>query len=398
MFSTLIAFWQHEISLIRDSLEGDNKDYSLCNESENASLHLPGVWQRDSEQGDSELEKGSQILQPGMLQSEQAQNQGRSGGDHRGNQEKATLRRNFLGVRELSRQRSHSSESCTCPSCQQLLISLDDGCGICGWVPSSSVLGDKQNDSSHPLELEQLRLEQLPALEERACTHSLEFNPKPVLGETAHPLELEQQSVLGEMLTEEISNSINPLVLPSVPFSERKLLPPVRGIYLVLRQAKLIYVGQTADIHERWRSHILTPKLRTVPDIRIAWKQVLHLPLEPIEKSLIEKFQPLFNTKHVTQPKNPSGWLEHYTKNKQLKSGAIATYPSVEGERDPDNPQHWYWAYRYEEKKKSAKSDNGYITRAVSVSRVKVEAIKLAISRKWSVERILTFIRGQLNE
>lgn len=238
--------------------------------------------------------------------------------------------------------------------------------------------------------------EQLPALENRDRTRSLEPNSKPVLGDKLFPLEPDQQqSVLGETLVEEISNSINPLVLPSVPFSNRKLLPPVRGIYLVLRQAKVIYVGQVADIHECWRSHILIPKLQTLPNIRIAWKPLESVPLKPIEKSLIEKLQPPFNNKHVTQRKNPSGWLEHYTKTKKLKSGVIATYPRVEGERDPEDLEHWYWAYRWEEKRDNAKSDNGYVTRAVSLPRNKVEAVQLAITLGWSVAKILKFIHNK---
>jgi hypothetical protein len=33
-------------------------------------------------------------------------------------------------------QTSPSVESCTCPSCAQLLLRLKDGCGVCGWLPS----------------------------------------------------------------------------------------------------------------------------------------------------------------------------------------------------------------------------------------------------------------------
>lgn len=91
-----------------------------------------------------------------------------------------------------------------------------------------------------------------------------------------------------------------------------------------------------------------------------------------------------------------SGWLEQYTKTKKLKSGVTATYPLCEGERDPDNPEHWYWAYRYEEKRENARSDNGYVTRAVSLPRVKVEAVQLVVALGWSVAKILQFIRGEL--
>lgn len=95
-----------------------------------------------------------------------------------------------------------------------------------------------------------------------------------------------------------------------------------------------------------------------------------------------------------TTKRRASGWLEHYTKSKKLKSGIIATYPRVEGERDPDNPAHWYWAYRWEEKRENAKSDNGCVTRAVSLPRDKVQAVNLAIARDWPVEKILSFIRS----
>lgn len=72
-----------------------------------------------------------------------------------------------------------------------------------------------------------------------------------------------------------------------------------------------------------------------------------------------------------------------------------ATYPRVEGERDPENLEHWYWAYRWEEKRDNAKSDNGYVTRAVSLPRKKVQAVQLVITLGWSMEKILQFIKGE---
>lgn len=96
------------------------------------------------------------------------------------------------------------------------------------------------------------------------------------------------------------------------------------------------------------------------------------------------------------KPSRASGWLEKYTKNKKLKSGVTTTYPRVEGEREPDNPEHWYWAYRWEEKRESAKSGNGCVTRAISLPKDKVQAVSLAIARDCPVEKILAFIRGEL--
>lgn len=87
-----------------------------------------------------------------------------------------------------------------------------------------------------------------------------------------------------------------------------------------------------------------------------------------------------FNIEHplelqLAKTGRASGWLEPYTKTKLLKSGITATYPLVEGERDLDNPAHWYWAYRWEEKIQGTKSDNRYVTRAVSWPRHQVEAV-----------------------
>ena len=93
-----------------------------------------------------------------------------------------------------------------------------------------------------------------------------------------------------------------------------------------------------------------------------------------------------------------SGWLEPYTKNKKLKSGLIATYPRVEAKRDPDNPKHWYWAYKWEEKNSNAKSANGFVSRAVNVPVVKVEAVKTAIAFRWPVKKVLQYLRDELIE
>jgi hypothetical protein len=86
-----------------------------------------------------------------------------------------------------------------------------------------------------------------------------------------------------------------------------------------------------------------------------------------------------------------SGWLEKYTKTKRLKDGILETYPLIAGKRDPNQINHWYWAYRWEQKRVSG----GFTTRAVSLPKHKVEAVELAIALRWSVEKILSFIRGE---
>ncbi|WP_009630055.1 hypothetical protein [Synechocystis sp. PCC 7509] len=92
--------------------------------------------------------------------------------------------------------------------------------------------------------------------------------------------------------------------------------------------------------------------------------------------------------------KKASGWLERKTTTKKLTNGSNVTYPIVQGDRIADNPQHWYWVYRWEEKTGDAYSDNGYITRAIAIPQTKVEGVRLALSLGWSVEKITLLIRA----
>ncbi|NJR72955.1 MAG: hypothetical protein HC773_03170 [Scytonema sp. CRU_2_7] len=87
--------------------------------------------------------------------------------------------------------------------------------------------------------------------------------------------------------------------------------------------------------------------------------------------------------------------MEHYFKNKKLKDGTISTFPKVEGYREADNPEHWYWAYKWEERNPKALSPNGYITRAVSVPSNKVYQVRYAIASRWNVPQILQLIKGE---
>lgn len=92
-----------------------------------------------------------------------------------------------------------------------------------------------------------------------------------------------------------------------------------------------------------------------------------------------------------------SGWLECYLKNKKLKSGDIATYPRVLGERDKQdpmtaNPHHYYWAYKYEQKSPKARSNNGFISKAIGLHPSSVDAVRAAIASGKSISEILTLI------
>jgi hypothetical protein len=99
------------------------------------------------------------------------------------------------------------------------------------------------------------------------------------------------------------------------------------------------------------------------------------------EKVLEEK------TSHSLEKFSASGCLYCYLKHKKLKSGAIASYPVVDGVRDSSNPSHWYWGYSYEV------LDNGkWKGRSLSVSKSKVLAVQAMIDNHKSVSEIKAFI------
>ncbi|MBR8832535.1 MAG: hypothetical protein DSM106950_00445 [Stigonema ocellatum SAG 48.90 = DSM 106950] len=85
-----------------------------------------------------------------------------------------------------------------------------------------------------------------------------------------------------------------------------------------------------------------------------------------------------------------SGSLYRYLKNKKLKSGAVASYPAVEGVRDPDNPSHWYWGYSYE-----VLEDGDFQGRSLSVPRHKVRGVQAMIGSHRAVNEIRALIEGE---
>jgi hypothetical protein len=83
--------------------------------------------------------------------------------------------------------------------------------------------------------------------------------------------------------------------LPSVPFSDRKYLPPTSAVYFVLDDDEPIYIGAVSDLKDRWRVHIIILKIRKIPTLRIAWHQVSKKDLFEIESEAIFRFRPKMN-------------------------------------------------------------------------------------------------------
>ena len=85
-----------------------------------------------------------------------------------------------------------------------------------------------------------------------------------------------------------------------------------------------------------------------------------------------------------------SGSLYSYTKNKKLKNGIIATFPRVEGHRDPDNIDHWYWGYKY-----YAFLDGEWKSRTLPVPKFRVTTVRFMIEEGMSVAAIKALIKGE---
>jgi len=56
------------------------------------------------------------------------------------------------------------------------------------------------------------------------------------------------------------------------------------------------------------------------------------------------------HTSEISPKKNPSGSLYAFNQEKKDKHGNVKTYPKVEGARSTGNPDHWFWAYCWDEK------------------------------------------------
>ncbi|MEG4807407.1 GIY-YIG nuclease family protein [Microcoleus sp. F8-D3] len=91
--------------------------------------------------------------------------------------------------------------------------------------------------------------------------------------------------------------AINPLTLPSVPLANRSELPKCPAIYFVLEAQKVLYIGMTGNLQQRWCAHHRWHQLNAMDsDICIAWLHCTDISLLPeLEIALIQHFQPSLN-------------------------------------------------------------------------------------------------------
>ena len=93
------------------------------------------------------------------------------------------------------------------------------------------------------------------------------------------------------------------------------------------------------------------------------------------------------SSKLISPKKNPSGSLYAFNQDKKDKHGNVKTYPKVEGDRSMGNPDHWFWAYCWDEK-----VNGRWKTFKRSVPREKLSKVRMAIDANQPVSEILKII------
>jgi len=90
--------------------------------------------------------------------------------------------------------------------------------------------------------------------------------------------------------------TINPLTLPSLSLINRSALPPCPAVYFVREGDRVLYVGRSVNLQQRWITHHRYSQLKGLNNVRIAWLECSDPSLLPeIEAALIEYFQPSLN-------------------------------------------------------------------------------------------------------
>jgi hypothetical protein len=81
----------------------------------------------------------------------------------------------------------------------------------------------------------------------------------------------------------------------SLSIEEKSKLPSISAIYFVFASNKLLYVGRSVDLKQRWQNHHRYSQFKLIQDARIAWFECDSNLLPEFESSLIEFLEPDYN-------------------------------------------------------------------------------------------------------
>ncbi len=99
--------------------------------------------------------------------------------------------------------------------------------------------------------------------------------------------------------------NLRPFDFNSVSIEERDDLPESSGIYFVIDESKIYYIGMSTNINKRWFSHHKQNQLDSISNLKISYIDCLpkHY-LKNIESTLIRHFRPCLNIQENPLYKN----------------------------------------------------------------------------------------------
>lgn len=140
-------------------------------------------------------------------------------------------------------------------------------------------------------------MNEFSALTDSVSHESLELLKKIEAELNAEDAQFRQQA-------EEIAAHTDVLSLTWLPLAQRQDLPNVSGIYFVLENERVIYIGLSkTSILRRWWTHNKVQELNArTGEIKIAWLECRAISLLPaIETAMLLRFRPELNQKMGTR-------------------------------------------------------------------------------------------------
>lgn len=90
--------------------------------------------------------------------------------------------------------------------------------------------------------------------------------------------------------------SVDIASLPQLPLKHAQSLPPIPALYFCINGEEVLYIGITANLQVRWRSHHKTIELFNYPDPEIRWLAITTENVSTIlERRFVEYWKPKLN-------------------------------------------------------------------------------------------------------
>lgn len=90
--------------------------------------------------------------------------------------------------------------------------------------------------------------------------------------------------------------SFDTATTPNVSFEDRKQLPKTAGIYIVVQNSTILYVGRATNLRHRWTKHHRAADLDlALGEVRIHYIEMTHADACAVEQSYIAQLRPTLN-------------------------------------------------------------------------------------------------------